>query len=486
VHIRRPAAAALSLTLAAALSVGCQTTGAPEKTLPSRPAPTGTASPGGTTAPVVPSRSSAGDPYVPGNGNGGYDVLHYSLQLKIVPTDRRKTLDAVAKIKAHAQQEMVEFNLDLARLDVSRVEVDGEEAEFRHEGEELVVRPAATIAGGGDFTVTVAYSGAPQPVQDPILGQYGWIPTPDGVAVACQPSGAHTWFPSNDHPSDKATFDLTLTVPEGLTAISNGERSPSTTKGGMTTTRWKVEQPMAPYLAMLAVGDFKVKEGVTPGGIPILVAVDSSVKAPSIDDFYRIKARITDEWAKVFGPYPFTSTGGVIDNAAVSFALETQSRSIYGDFDPGEMIIAHELAHQWFGDSVSVTQWKDIWLNEGFASYAEWIWKERTGVGDSQEHFEALYRNTPAAAWRVLPGDPGRDRLFDSFAIYERSAMTLHALRTKIGDEDFFALLRKWAADHRHGNATTAQFIELAERMSGQELSAFFQAWLYEPTRPPR
>ncbi|WP_232835974.1 M1 family metallopeptidase [Actinocorallia populi] len=483
-HIRRPAAAALSLSLVAALSIGCQ--GGEPAPAPAGPLPTaGTPAPS-SSAPLVPGQDSAGDPYVPGDGNGGYDVRHYSLQLKIVPSDARKALDAVATITAHAQREMTAFNLDLAGLEVSRVEVDGRKADFSHEGEELVVQPSATIAGGGDFTVTVAYSGTPQPVNDPILGRYGWIRTADGVAVACQPSGAHTWFPGNDHPSDKATFDLALTVPQHLTAVTNGESGRKTTRNGLTTTRWKVEQPMAPYLAMLAVGDFEVKEGVTPGGIPILVAVDSSVRSPSVEDFYRVKAQITDEWVKLFGPYPFGSTGGVVDNADVSFALETQSRSIYGDFDPTQTIIAHELAHQWFGDSVSVTQWKDIWLNEGFASYAEWIWGERMGGQGVQSRFDDLYQGTPPTAWQVRTGDPGRDELFNGFAVYDRGAMTLHALRTKIGDDVFFSLLRRWAKDHEYGNATTAQFVALAEGVSGQELSAFFDAWLYQPSRPPR
>ena len=483
-HIRRPAAAALPLALAAALSAGCLDR-APA------PAPTPTASttvpapsPGSTA--VTPTRESAGDPYVPGDGNGGYDVLHYALDLKIVPKNRRKALEGTAVIKAHAQQEMLEFNLDLTGLDVSQIKVNGRKATFDREGSELVVKPSATIAGGSDFTVTVAYSGTPQPVKDPILDTYGWVSTPDGVAVACQPSGAHTWFPSNDHPSDKATFDITLTVPQNLTAVSNGESGTATTKNGMTTTRWSVKQPMATYLAMLAVGDFKVKQGTTPGGIPILVAVDSGIRSPTVDGFYETKARITDEWAKLFGDYPFDSTGGVIDNAAVSFALETQSRSIYGDFEPSEAIVAHELAHQWFGDSVSVTQWKDIWLNEGFASYAEWIWDDRSGRYPLDARFERLYNETPATAWQVPTGDPGRTRLFDPFAVYDRGAMTLHALRARIGDEKFFALLRRWARDHRYGNATTAQFTELAEQVSGQELSAFFQSWLYTPSRPPR
>ncbi|MDX6738564.1 M1 family metallopeptidase [Actinocorallia sp. A-T 12471] len=487
----RRAAALVTLTVLAAAATACQFPGrAPEPPVPptsGSAAPTSrpTSGNGPHLVPLQPTQDGVGDPYVPTDGNGGYDVQHYALDLKVDPGNHAKTLDAVATIRARATQDMVEFNLDLAGLEVSSVKVDGKESEFGRTGSELTVSPAATIAGGRDFTVRVAYSGAPKAVEDPILGQYGWIKTPDGVSAACQPSGAHTWFPGNDHPSDKATFDITLTAPKELTSISNGERGAVTTKGGFSTVTWKVGQPMAPYLAMISVGNFKVKEGVTEGGIPILVAVDSTVRSPSVDEFYKMKAEITDYWAELFGPYPFGSTGGVIDNAAVGFALETQTRSIYGDFAPGESIIAHELAHQWFGDSVGVTRWQDIWLNEGFASYAEWIWSEKQGGMTAEEFFNARYNepeNSPS--WQVPTGDPGRDRMFDGFGVYERGAMTLHALRKRIGDEKFFATLRSWAADHRHENATTTDFVELAEKVSGTELTDFFNAWLYGTTRP--
>ncbi|MCD0447870.1 M1 family metallopeptidase [Actinocorallia sp. API 0066] len=489
----RRAAAAVTLTLLAATSVGCQISGdeppapVPPTGAPASPtAPPPTAGNGPHHVPLQPSQGSAGDPYVPSDGNGGYDVQHYDLNLKVDPGDRAKTLDATATITARATTDMVAFNLDLTDLDVASVKVDGKAAKFTRDGGELTVSPTATIAGGRDFTVTIAYSGTPQAVNDPILGQYGWIRTPDGVSAACQPSGAHTWFPGNDHPSDKATFAFTLTVPEKLTAIANGERGRVTSAGGgFSKVKWEVKQPMAPYLAMISIGRFKVKEGTTTGGIPILVAVDETVTSPSLEEFYGIKAEITDFWAKTFGPYPFGSTGGVIDNAAVGFALETQTRSIYGDFAPGESIIAHELAHQWFGDSVGVTQWKDIWLNEGFATYAEWMWSEQSGDTTAEEFFVKYYSEPEgSAAWQVPTGDPGRDRMFDSFAVYDRGAMTLHALRKRIGDDKFFTLLRTWASEHQHGNATTTEFVELAERVGGTELSDFFDRWLYGTVRP--
>ncbi|MEO5875831.1 MAG: M1 family metallopeptidase [Streptosporangiaceae bacterium] len=489
-HLRRSPGIALSLSVLAALGSGCQLADGDPR--PSRQTIT---EPPSVTAPTVPApaldsgqlqetAASAGDPYTPTDGNGGFDVLHYGLTLQIVPASATKALAGVAQIRAKATQDLTSFDLDLTGLRVSSVKVDGVAADFSRRGSELIVKPSASVPGGSTFTVRVAYAGTPQPVNDPILGPYGWIRTPDGVAVACQPSGAHTWFPGSDHPSDKATFDFDVTVPAGLTTIANGESDGEVTAGGFTRSRWRSKDPMATYLATVTVGRFDVRKGVTPGGIPILAAADPTSSFTKVDTIYTSSAKITDEWVKVFGPYPFTSTGGIVDNASVNFALETQTRPIYGNFPLEETIIAHELAHEWFGDSVSVTQWKDIWLNEGFATYAEWMWGERTGQGTVQENFDQLYADTDAADWERLTGNPSRNQLFDKFAVYDRGAMTLHALRTKVGDDRFFAILRTWAKEHRHGNATTAQFIELASRVAGTDLSDLFQAWLSTPERP--
>jgi aminopeptidase N len=492
VHLRRSPGIALSLFALATLSVGCQVPGGKAKPAQraSRQPPATDPAAGPSAVPaqvdgqLQPTVDSAGDPYTPTDGNGGYDVLHYGLKLKIVPSDPNKTLDAVAEITATAVQDLTSFDLDLTDLKVSSVKVDGIRARFTRHAGELTVSPAASVSGGSKFKVTVAYSGTPRPVIDPILGKYGWIRTTDGVAVACQPSGAHTWFPSNDHPSDKATFDYDVTVPAGLTVVANGESTSEVTTGGFTESKWRERDPMATYLATVDVGKFAVKKGVTPGGIPILAAADPTSTFVKVDTLYDSTARITDEWVKLFGPYPFTSTGGIVDNATVNFALETQTRPIYGNFPLEETIIAHELAHEWFGDSVSVTQWKDIWLNEGFATYAEWMWGERTGQQTVQEQFDSLYQKTDSGDWARLTGNPSRTRLFDQFAVYDRGAMTLHALRTKIGDDGFFLILKTWAKNHRHANATTAQFIDLASQIAGTDLRPFFQAWLYTPERP--
>lgn len=423
-----------------------------------------------------------GDPAFPNDGNGGYDVQHYRLRLSYDPATKR--LAGTATIRARAVQDLTAFNLDLRGLTVSRVTVDGAVAGFDHQGDELTVRPANRLAKDDRFEVLVDYSGLPEPIRDYVnLGTYGFVATSDGSFVASEPNGAKTWFPVNDHPSDKATYRFEITVPAGLTAIANGELAGAPkTHDGKTTFVWREKHPMASYLATMTTGKFEVRTGTSAKGVPVYTAVAPAFRG-SLDNLYTETGKITDYWSTVFGPYPFSSTGGVIDDHSAGYALENQTKPIYGGFSPASGIIAHELAHQWFGNSVSITRWKDLWLNEGFATYAEWLWSEHRGEATAETLFQRYYANTADPMWNYPPGNAVSSDLFNN-SVYVRGAMTLHALRKKIGDAVFFALLKKWTADHRHGNATTEQFIALAEQMSGETLTDFFDTWLFQPRRP--
>ncbi|HEX4812527.1 MAG TPA: M1 family metallopeptidase, partial [Nonomuraea sp.] len=320
-------------------------------------------------------------------------------------------------------------------------------------------------------------------VVDPDGSVDGWIKTSDGVFNANEPQGAMTWYPGNHHMTDKATYRFTVTVPGTRVAVANGDLVARWSKGGRTTYVWDNREPMASYLATVSIGAFDLADARI-GGYRVTTAVDPKL-AGDATGFPERHAPVLDYFSSIFGPYPYSSTGGIIDHAPeVGYALETQTRPIYPRV-PSESLLAHELAHQWFGNSVTPTLWRDIWLNEGFATYAEWLWADRRGARTLQASFDAAY--APAADdefWQTPPADPGGPQNLFHDPVYDRGAMTLHMLRREVGDTAFFAILRAWAADHRYGNADTAALIALSERVSGKQLDALFDAWLFEPGKP--
>ena len=428
-----------------------------------------------------PGAPGVGDPFFPLAGNGGYDVAHYELTLTYDPSANH--LGGEAVISATATQDLSSFDLDLRGFDVSQVVVDGSAASFTRSGQELVITPATGLDAGTQFVVTVAYAGTPSVVTDPDGSIEGWVPTDDGAFVVCEPQGAPAWYPANDTPRDKATYDFAITVPDGLTVMANGVLLSRVSAAGETTWSWRESDPMAPYLSTATLGRFDLTQYVLDNGVPAYVAVDPVLskgqvlaKLPAVIGFF----------SSIYGPYPFTAVGAVVDRApAVGYSLETQTKPMF-DSMPDEATLVHELAHMWYGDSVTLTQWPDIWLHEGFATWSEWIWSEYEGTKSAHQFFKQLY-STPASKtgfWNPPPGDPGSPVFLFNGTIYSRGGMTLQALREKVGDEAFFQILRDWAQQHRFGNVTTPQFIALAEQDSGMDLDAFFQAWLYQPGKP--
>ncbi|MGK5680854.1 M1 family metallopeptidase [Actinoplanes sp. URMC 104] len=437
----------------------------------------------------APGAEGAGDPYFPKYGNGGYDVAGYDLRVRYDPA--KNELTGTATITATATQDLSRFNLDLSKLTAKNVTVDGVRASSSASGAELTVTPATGIASGRAFTAVIEYGGQPAQLPNAVLGDGGWLrETGGGGAIALgQPESASTWYPVNDHPSDKATFKLAITVPAGVEAISNGVPGGSRTTGGWTTWSWTESAPMASYLSMVVIGQYRIASS-THQGKPMVIAVADSLPAdgPAARSL-AATGEITDFLATQFGPYPFDAYGGVaVDDKRIGYALETQSRPVYGPafFGGGadETVVAHELAHQWFGDSVALERWQDIWLNEGFATYAEWLWTEHKGRGTVQQSFDRTYDSFP---WDQPgpPGDPGAARIF-SQAVYQRGGMTVYALRRTIGDAAFDQLLKRWTSEHRNGNARTDDLIALAEEVSGKQLDDFFRAWLFGTAKPPK
>ncbi len=437
------------------------------------------------------------DPYFPDLGNGGYDVGQYSLDLVWDPESSR--LDGMVNIHAEAREHLRSFNLDLTGFELDRIMVDGDDASFERDGNEVRVEPSRPIPPGSDFQASVTYHGTPQQhVTGALPVALGWVGLDEGGAyVFGEPDGASTWFPSNDHPSDKATFTIRVTAPDGLEVVSNGILTETAPSEGAARWVWEMDQPMAPYLATVVISDMELWEGETPDGVPLRSWYPTSLADRGVLAFEE-NAEMVDFFAETFGAYPFDAYGVVVVPGPVGAALETQTIPLFGNEILGEggvqisdveveRVAAHELAHQWFGNSVTPSTWADIWLNEGFATYSEALWFEHSEPSyDVDAALSAMHEELQAYMAEnetTPPGDPGVDLMFDT-PVYNRGALTLHALRHTVGDEAFFTILHEWVDRFSYDNASTQDLVELSEEISDQELDALFDDWLYQAELP--
>lgn len=425
-----------------------------------------------------------GDPYFPLDGNGGIDVLAYDVHADYRFRDGR--LRGWTRLTVRATQDLSSFNLDLL-LATRRVTVDGEGASFsRPDPHELTITPQAPIADGDTFRVRVQYAGHPEEVS--WEGERNWLADDGEVVTMNEPHMAPWWFPANDHPRDKARMDISVTVPKGKQVIANGHRVGRRVRDGRATVHWRAREPMAPYLAFFAAGEFDVADGVTRG-LPWYAAVSRQLRPAERRASMRMLKRSAGlvRWLEgELGDYPFSTTGGVVTGLDAGFALENQTRPVYPVLNSSRTwLLVHELAHQWFGDSVSVENWDDIWLNEGPATFLEVRYAATHGGQPAGAWLDRQYDAYPAGSsfWQLSIGDPGPDHLFD-WAVYLRGAMTLQALRQRVGSDDFWTVLRRWVKQRRLGNGSTGQFVALAERVSGADLSGFFEAWLHTGEKP--
>ena len=426
------------------------------------------------------------DPYVPGHGDRRYRVDRYDLTIRYAASN---AVTARAVVTATLTATTARIELDLVGLLVTKVGVTGASArQWRHRRGRLVVRFDGDVAVGTVVTLVVDYRGSPRPVLLPV-GEAGWEELTDGVLVAGQPHGAPSWFPCNDRPDDKASYRFTVTAPTRYTVVANGLLTGRSIRGGRTTWVYEQDEPMAPYLATVQIGPYVRRTWpASAAGTPVSV-VHPHELAGFVDAAFAAQTAMLDAFAGMFGPYPFPSYTVVVTRDALEIPLEAQTLSTFGanyartDWQ-AQRLIAHELSHQWFGNSLTASAWRDIWLHEGFACYSEWLWSEAAGGLTADRHARLHHARLRALPQDLTLADPGPKDMFDD-RVYKRGALFLHALRLTIGSTAFFALLKRWTTEYRYSSVTSTMFEHTAGEVTGQNLRPIFSAWLERPRLPP-
>lgn len=452
---------------------------------------TGSAPGNGAVAVGKPGTAGVGDRLFPGLGNGGYDVVHYGLTLDYVPETNH--LKGTAIITAQATQDLSRFNLDLSGLRVRTTTVQGAKAQVARSGDELLVKPAKTVRNREVFKTVVTYDGTPRTLKDDDGGLEGWIETDDGSTALGQQSGSMTWFPGNHHPSDKATYDITVTVPKDedgdpYDVISNGELITEEDKGKTVTRHWRTEEPMASYLAHVSIGYFETHKRRTDDDVPVYVAIDPD-EAEDSADVPDLVPEIVDWVGKRFGPYPSplpvpssticpgSTTPWRPRPSPTSARRPTRRCSCTNWHTSGSATPSPRASGRTCG---SARVWPPTRSGSGKRSGA-------TGAPRRSSRTTTTAR-TPRArvSGRSRRMDPPSAGRVSDPPVYGRGAMVVHKVRRAVGDETFFDILRTWTRQHRHGNADTRQFIALCESKSGKDLTALFNTWLFDKKKPSR
>ncbi|OKK22812.1 zinc metalloprotease [Streptomyces sp. CB00455] len=434
-----------------------------------------------------------GDRLFPELGNPGYDVLSYDLSFAY--KDNRSPLDAVTVIDARALRPLERINLDFTHGKVASAEVNGEPARFESVGEDLVLTPARPVTQNVPLHITIRHTSDPRGRADG-----GWVPTEDGLAMANQADAAHRVFPCNDHPADKAYFTFRVTAPQGLTVVANGlPVTPALRVGPHTTWTYRTVHPMATELAQVSIGHSAVVHGAGPHGLPLRHVVPAKDRERLEPWLKKTGGHIAWMEERV-GRYPFENYGVLIARASTGFELETQTLSLFehslfsGEGYPDwyvESVMVHELAHQWFGDSVAPRTWSDLWLNEGHATWYEALYADGLGKYSLERRMREAYQRSDQ--WRAAGGPPAAPKaaapgekigLFRP-VVYDGAALILYALRQEVDAPAFDRIERRWVAGHRDGTADTADFVRLASQEAGRDLGAFLEPWLYGKTTPP-
>ncbi|WP_372440885.1 M1 family metallopeptidase [Mycolicibacterium mengxianglii] len=426
------------------------------------------------------------DPYLPRNGNFGYRVSRYELDLEYKVAINR--LAGSASITAVTLAALRTFSFDLSdALAVSKVSVNGRRPHnYRSAAGKLHITLESALPAGASMTVDIRYSGSPRPIRT-YWGDVGFEELTNGALVAGQPNGAASWFPCDDHPAAKASFRIAISTDSPYLAIANGELLSKKTRAGHTTWTYELAEPTSTYLTTLQIGDY-VTHRLPKASVPMYAALPEALRHNFDHDFGR-QPQMMKLFVKLFGKYPL-STGYtvVVTEDELEIPLEAQGLSVFGANHcdgkrSAERLIAHELAHQWFGNSVTARRWRDIWLHEGFACYAEWLWSEEAGGPSADTLARQYHQRLASASQDLLLSDPGPRDMFDD-RVYKRGALLLHCLRKTIGDSNFFALLQDWTTRFRHATVVTDDFTGLAASYADESLRPLWSAWLYSTAVP--
>jgi aminopeptidase N len=470
------------------------TTGTPDSGRSSTPESAGSSSTGtrssvGTASTVdgAVGDPGIGDPYYPQSGNGGYNVTGYDITMTYTPETNQLQATTVITAKVTEAGKLGRFNFDLQdAMKVSAVTVNEQPAAFSQQHAELVITPGAGLATDADVKVSASYAGQPAaiPGGTASLGDGGWYRTPSGGAVAIgEPFSASAWYPVNEHPADTATFRVTATVPSKWKVISNGVQFDGAlppAPSGFTSTRWVQDVPIASYLTTIYIDRFTTSTDKLADGTPIVNAF-----APGDEEDKALAKNtkaIIELLSSYFGPYPFKSVGGIYSDQELAFALETATRPVYANWVDLDTVV-HELAHQWYGDQVTIERWSDICINECFASYAPWLWSEKTKNADLDAYWrEQMQAVGTGQFWSSPLVDMGAGNEFTR--VYDRGPLALHAVRKEMGDDKFFTLLRQWQDTYKGKNATFDDWEAMASQVAGKDMTGFIDAWFRGKTIP--
>ncbi len=423
------------------------------------------------------------DAYTPGHGDESYDVTHYDLDLAYRVDGN--LLRGSAVLRCLALEDLDQVTLDLHHLRVDKVTLDGAPVRHSHRRGRLTLRTRSQVSSGSEFMVSVHYSGHPAPVASKTLGPAGWEELTDGAIVAAQPHGAPSWFPCNDWPGNKAAYRIAVSAPSAYRVVCNGTLASTARHASSTTWVFEQPEPMATYLATVQIGRYQLHE--IDAVVPLYAAVPGALTT-SYDAAFGLQPEMLKAFTRLFGDYPFAAYTVVITEDDLEIPLESQSLSTFGanylstEWD-AERLIAHELSHQWFGNSLTLERWSDIWLHEGFACYAEWLWSEESGKDSAHDRAVEHWERLASSDEDLVLGDPGPELMFDD-RVYKRGALLLHALRLTVGDDSFFGLLQGWVAENAHSTVTTEAFVDFAQAHADEDLAPLFDAWLNQPELP--